>query len=168
MHRNSPTHMTFRLIPRFGLKPKMPTSVAALPNSVSPRTGDQHPSALEGLKAFYDANPTPSGKVLHYRGQRIAAVGVLPQKLDEPIDFSDRSPVSTLQFTRELLAEVNRIEVQAEEKASDGHIGAHKKQQILNATETVKVLMTRRSFEDSAQLRLAVNEVWRLQRAAVH
>jgi hypothetical protein len=162
--------MRFHLLPSFRKTPK-PAQLSAPAAHEDPvkeaeadkRASDEALRTLLELKTFFDANEQPTGRVLCSRGN---AVGVFNERRqDSNAHLTGRrrqSPVTPVEFSRKLLGAVNHIEDKAQ---TADKIGEHEKG-LVEATESVKVLMNKSSFEDTPTFRAAVNKLWDLHSLA--
>lgn len=118
------------------------------------------PSALAGARELFKRQQSPTFQVLHFRGDTVAADKLLAQQSTTVIGRHYQSPGAGTEYARRLLAEVNDIEVAAEDKPEK------EKARWLRATEAVKVLMGNASFKDTPDLRAAIEALHRLQKNA--
>ena len=142
--------------PREPSTPPAPTRLDANHNGARPIG----PSALAGARELFNRQQTPTFQVLHFRGGTVAADKLLAQQSTTLIGRHYQAPGAGTEYARQLLAEVNRLEVAAEDKPEK------EKARWLRATEAVKVLMGNASFKDTPDLRAAIEALHRLQKNA--
>lgn len=142
--------------PRKPSTPPAPTRLDANHNDTNPIG----PSALAGARELFKRQQDPTFQVLHFRGDTVAADKLLAQQSTTVTGRHYQAPGAGTEYARQLLAEVNGLEVAAEDKPEK------EKARWLHATEAIKVLMGNASFKDTPDLRAAIEALHRLQKNA--
>lgn len=146
------------LLPRFGktLKTSTPPSHAKL-DADNKGAKSFGPSALAGARELFKRQENPTYQVLHFRGNAVATDKLLAPQSTTVTGRHYQTPGGGTEYARQLLAEVNNLEVAAEAKPEK------EKARWLRATEAIKELMGNASFKDTPDLRAAMEALHRLQ-----